>query len=165
MSSPDHAVIQQRLTDLLDLHLKHLRRGRDELHARRLSPDKVEGVLLGTAMLAVDYATAALGLLLTDFNDLAARMIAETEPDTAEVEIPTDPHEAAEWRRNAARLLAGAWVASQLTANVPPRAWPEDFPLLCLTVAARAQVQHEIDEDLDHLGEDQGGTDDAGGRR
>lgn len=42
-------------------------------------------------------------------------------------------------------------LVDELTANVPPPAWPEDFPAMCLTVVARAQVQHEIDEDLDQL--------------
>ncbi len=48
-------------------------------------------------------------------------------------------------------LLAGTWVAGQLIANVPAPAWPEASPAMCLTVVARAQVQHEMDEDLDQL--------------
>lgn len=165
MTRPDYAAIQQLLTLLLENHIKLLRRGNDELHAGRLSDDQLEGVLVGTAMLAVDYATAALGLLLSvDLNAAATQMIAEIEANPPELAMPTNPDQVAALRHTAARLLAGTWTAGELTANVYASSWPDDFPELCLSVAARALVQHEIDEVLDDPDGDNRGNGGESGR-
>ncbi|CRK59204.1 hypothetical protein [Alloactinosynnema sp. L-07] len=135
--------------------------------AVRALPSAASVRLTDTVAAFLDTITVAntrgyvIGLdrMVRDFGaDLNVRLLdparAETAPDPAEVDMPEDPHEA-ELRHNAARLLTGAWVAGQLTA-IPPRAWPEDFPRHRLAVAARAQIQGEIDENLDQPGECQG---------
>lgn len=58
-------------------------------------------------MLAVDYATAALGLPQTDFSDLAQRVIADVEAPPARVRSPAGPE------RRADRVLPAGRVVPQ----------------------------------------------------
>ncbi|MCP2261606.1 hypothetical protein LX15_005332 [Streptoalloteichus tenebrarius] len=153
MTPPVPDGLRQRLADLLDTHLEQLQRAHVRLLASAAGPrDEVEEILVTTAIMAQQFAKDALSLLGDDFDSAAGVALREVPDDpAADPLLPADPEARAALRADAAALLAAVWVVGELTALVPPSAWPEDLPATCLATVARSRIQHEINDDLERL--------------
>ncbi|SHF15443.1 hypothetical protein [Streptoalloteichus hindustanus] len=169
MTSPRPDRLRQRLAELLDTHLEQLQRAHIRLLALGPASDEGEGedvegveeVLVTSAILAQQFAKDTLALLGDDFDTAAVSALRDVigSPETALL-MPDDVEALAALRADAAALLAAVWVAGELTALVPPSAWPEDLPALCLATVTRSRLHHQLNDDLAELDHPNGQEDD-----